>query len=199
MVENLYYERRLALREGSGREVVETIAGAGDWAPVPDPAAEAVMEHAYVRTWGVLPWLWLSYVEDLVTGVSVAVAFGEDSEAVESLGDRVSSIVRPYSRSELFLAEGGSAKKDDRIKGIVRLALAAPREFDRELFEHIETASRDPEPEIRNAAAWGTIYLTWPAARSMLKRIAEEDPHSQVRQGAKDLLLSIEDGESGGA
>ncbi|GLY69212.1 hypothetical protein [Amycolatopsis taiwanensis] len=68
---------------------------------------------------------------------------------------------------------------------LLRLALSASATFDAEIFESIE---------IRNAAAWATVYLDWPECASLLWRMAENDPDERIRNGSRTLLESLKGG-----
>jgi len=171
-----------AITRSAGWQVVDSNEGRGD------------AHYKKTVTWGVAPDLWVTYVEDLITQVSVVIVFGADGTAVGTLADRVSALLTPYSRQDVLATPGADTPKPDIARHLVRLALSASDAFDPEIFEKIQTAAGNSDPEIRNAAAWATVYLSWSACESLLRRMTESDPDERVRAGARMLLESLKDG-----
>ncbi|MFF4834340.1 hypothetical protein [Streptomyces sp. NPDC001315] len=188
MAESVYPERRLALRQLPGWDPVNTVARTAEWQLVDSNDGRGDEHYKRTVTWGVSPELWVTYIEDRITDVSVLVVFGSDRAAVDALADRLSLLVATSSREEVLEPFGDDLTRQDVARGLVRLALCAPEEFDPGIFARIDAASRNGDPQIRNAAAWSTIYLSWPQAGSLLRRMAAEDPDPSVRAGAQGLL-----------
>jgi HEAT repeat protein len=98
--------------------------------------------------------------------------------------------IDPYSREEL-LADAARLQGQEKIRAILRVALAMGDGFDAEYFAAISDAARDTDPQVRNAAAWSTGYLECPESMELLAEIAASDPHDEVRQSAKELLAEF--------
>ncbi|MER5940173.1 HEAT repeat domain-containing protein [Streptomyces sp. NPDC001928] len=173
---------------------MDAITRSAGWQVVDSNAERGDANYKKTVTWGVAPELWVTYVEDLITQVSVVIVFGVDRNAVETLADRIAALLTPYSRQELLVMPSGETPKAEQARYLVRLALSASDSFDPEIFEKIQTAAGDRDPEIRNAAAWAIVYLSWPQCESLLRRLAENDPDERVRAGARMLLESLKDG-----
>ncbi|RKT88568.1 HEAT repeat-containing protein [Saccharopolyspora antimicrobica] len=167
----------------------ESIARAGKWPLVETNEGDPDAEYQCFRTWGAAPGLWMSYLEDLSTRTSVLIVFGPDEADVGELSRRVLLMfsLRSYSREEL-LSMPGHGDERERIKAVLRAALAMGDTFDEELFSVISSASRDPREMVRVAAAWSTTYLSCPQSLNMLETMARTDPDDQVRHQADDLL-----------
>ncbi|MEV5986945.1 HEAT repeat domain-containing protein [Streptomyces sp. NPDC052051] len=194
MAEIGYTEIHLPLRKLPGWGSVDAITRSAGWHVVDSNAERGDANYKKTVTWGVAAELWVMYVEDLITQVSVVIVFGADRAAVETLAHRISALLTPYSRQDVLAAADEGMSKADTARHLVRLALFAPKEFDGEIFEMLRTAAEDRDPEIRNAAAWATVYLAWPECEALLRRLAENDPDERVRAGSKVLLESLKDG-----
>ncbi|TVT52606.1 hypothetical protein FNH05_12695 [Amycolatopsis rhizosphaerae] len=188
MTEFAYPERRLALRQLPGWEPVNAVARAAQWQLVASNAGGGDEDYKRTVTWGVAPEFWVCYLEDRITDVSVLVVFGADREAVDTLADRLSRLLPVWSREEILEPFGEDLTPQDRARGLMRLALFGSDEFDPEIFVRIEAAARHRDPRIRNAAMWTTVYLAWPQAQELLRRIADEDPDPRLTASARRLL-----------
>jgi hypothetical protein len=190
VAEPFYPERRLALTQLPGWDAVNNVARTAQWQVVDSNAGRDDEEYKTTVTWGVAPELWVTYIEDRITQVSVLVVFGSDDSTVDELAGRLSLLLSPVARSEVLQPVGDAGTQREMARALVRLALSASGEFDAEIFARIDEAARHPDPQVRNAAAWSTVYLSWPQARDLLRRMADEDPHDAVRSGARMLLDS---------
>ena len=76
----------------------------------------------------------------------------------------------------------------EKIPAVLRVALAAGPEFDAEFFRALTETAQDPDPFVRNAAAWSTTYLEWPQSLDLLREMESRDPDERVRQSARGLL-----------
>jgi hypothetical protein len=166
--------------------------GKAQWPLIESNDGEQDASYRCYRLWGAAPGLWVMYLEDLTTRVGILVLFGEDAADVAELSRRLRLMysIDPYSREEL-LADAARLQGLDKIRAILRVALAMGDRFDPEYFAAISAAARDADPEIRNAAAWSTGYLESPESMQLLADLAANDPHDQVRQAAKELLADF--------
>ncbi|MFD8045256.1 HEAT repeat domain-containing protein [Streptomyces chartreusis] len=194
MSENGYTEIHLPLRQLPGWGSVDAITHSAGWQRVDSNAERGDANYKKTVTWGVAPELWVTYVEDLITQVSVVIVFGADGDAVGTLADRISALLTPFSRQEVLARPGEETPRPEVARHLVRLALSASEAFDADIFEEIQTAAGNSDPEIRNAAAWATVYLSWTESESLLRRMAESDPDERVRAGSRMLLESLKDG-----
>ncbi|MFF7163562.1 hypothetical protein ACFZBP_19760 [Streptomyces sp. NPDC008086] len=194
MSEHRYTEIHLPLRQLPGWGAVEAITHSAGWQVVDTNADRGDANYKKAVTWGAAPELWVTYVEDLITQVSVVIVFGADDDAVGTLADRIAALLTPYSRQEVLTKPGEDTPKPEMARHLVRLALSASQAFDVEIFERIQLAAGHSDPEIRNAAAWATVYLSWGECESLLRQMAESDPDERVRAGSRMLLESLKDG-----
>ncbi|MFI7064173.1 HEAT repeat domain-containing protein [Kribbella sp. NPDC050124] len=179
-------------QDGSARTSVEYIARAGQWSPFESIDDEGDAGYRSYRLWGAAPGLWVTYLEDLTTRASILEVFGEDAEDVAELARRILGLLGgvPYTREEL-LTSVSRFQGQDKIRAVVRLALAMGKDFDPEYFAALADAARDEAPEIRNAAAWSTVYLESPESLDLLKALAANDPDEAVRNSARGLLADF--------
>lgn len=194
MGESGYIKIHLPLRQLPGWGPTDALARSADWQLVDSNAERGDANYKKSVTWGVTPGLWVTYVEDLITQVSVVTVLGVDGDAVESLAGRLSALLTPYTREDVLAAPDATTPRAEVARHLVRMALSASEEFDTEVFEGIRSASEHHDPEIRNAAAWATVYLSWPECQVLLRRMAESDRDERVRGGARILLDSMKDG-----
>jgi hypothetical protein len=190
------HDIRMVLRPPAGRDSVEMVTSAGEWQVVESNEGEESSAYMVFRTWAPAAGLWLSMVEDITTRACVLIAFGDDGEQVADLAHRMSVFVPVLSRAEVVAGPGAAEDPQERIPAVVRVALAADPEFDAELFQVLTVAAQDPDPFVRNAAAWSTTYLEWPQSLDLLRELASRDPDERVRQSARDLLNDFEGGGS---
>ncbi|MEI8408939.1 MULTISPECIES: HEAT repeat domain-containing protein [unclassified Kribbella] len=188
-------DTRLILLEpydGSPRTSVERIARVSPWQVIEsNDGAEDAAYQCY-RLWGAAAGLWVMYLEDLTTRASALEVFGEDADDVAELSRRILAVigVAPYTREELLTAVS-RLRGQEKIRAMLRVALAMGKDFDSEYFAALADAARDEDPEIRNAAAWSTVYLESPESLGLLKDLAANDPHEAVRNSARGLLADF--------
>ncbi|MFD3911597.1 hypothetical protein [Streptomyces sp. NPDC058603] len=190
MAETIYPEHRLVLRQIPGWDAVNSLAQRAGWQLLASNEGRGDAEYKKTLTWGVAPELWVTYIEDRITGISVAVTYGVDQTSTAELAKKLTLLLSPWSREELLEPFSDSLTRVDVARRLVGMALAGSHDFDHAIFDRISAASQDQDPEIRNAAAWSTVYLSWPQTESMLHRMAESDPDERVRNGVRTLLNS---------
>lgn len=205
------HQRRLILRDsthetGPGGGVVhldpdgtadpasraELIARAGHW-PLVEHEEDA---HKRSLIWGAAPGLWMRYLEDRTTRTSALVFFGEDLFAVAEIVRRVITLfnLHPYTREELLTLPDETEGRE-RIRAIMRVALALGDTDDPELFAVLKAASRDfADAGARVAASWSTAYLDGEESLTLLADMARDDPDEAVRESAAGLLRAFEGG-----
>ncbi|TCC07363.1 HEAT repeat domain-containing protein [Kribbella soli] len=178
--------------DGTLRGRAELIATAGHWPLVESNAGEADESYRCYLLWGVTPALWMMYLEDRTTQTAAIEFFGTDGSEVAEIVRRVTLMfeLRPYQRHEL-LADAAGLSGREKGRAVLRVALAMGSDDDPEYFGAIQRASHDPDPDIRNAAAWSTLYLSNAESLAMLARMAAEDPDPNVRKASAELLSEI--------
>ena len=71
---------------------------------------------------------------------------------------------------------------------INRLSLAAPREYDGDVFRLISKGLSHADSNVRLASIWAVGFMPWPEYRPILRMLANADPDDGVRETAADLL-----------
>src|ERR1041384_3735323 len=161
----------MVVRPPAGRESVEMVTSAGEWQLVETNEGDESAAYMVFRTWAPAPDLWLSLVEDATTKACVLIAFGKDGERVADLAQRMSVFVPVMAREEVVAGPGAAKDPQERIPAVLRVALAARPEFDAALFRVLTDMAQDPDPFVRNAAAWSTTYLEWPQSLDLLREM----------------------------
>ncbi|MEU8482662.1 HEAT repeat domain-containing protein [Streptomyces sp. NPDC048641] len=187
---------RMVVRPPAGRQAVEMVTSAGEWRLVETNEGEESAAYMVFRTWAPAPNLWLSMVEDSTTQACALIVFGDDGELVADLARRMSVFVPVMSREEVVAGPRAAQDPQERIPAVLRVALAAGPEFDPELFQVLTETAQDPDPFVRNAAAWSMTYLEWPQSLDLLRQMESRDPDERVRQSAHDLLNDFQRGGS---
>lgn len=178
--------------DGTLRARAELIATGGHWPLVESNAGEADESYRCYLLWGITPELWMMYLEDRTTQTAAIEFFGTDGSEVAEIARRVTLMfdLRPYQRDEL-LTDAAQLSGREKVRAVLRIALALGSDDAPEYFGAILNASHDPDPDVRNAAAWSTLYLSSVESLAMLARMAEEDPDPRVRKAAAELLSEI--------
>ena len=190
------HDIRMVVRPPAGRASVEMVTSAGEWQLVETNEGEESAAYMVFRTWAPAPGLWLSLTEDTTTQACVLIAYGDDGEQVADLAHRMSVFVPVMTREEVVAGPGAAKDPQVKIPAVLRVALAAMPEFDAAIFQVLTDAAQDPDPFVRNAAAWSTTYLEWPQSLDMLREMASQDPDERVRNSARDLLDDFQGGGS---
>jgi hypothetical protein len=80
----------------------------------------------------------------------------------------------------------------ERMRAVACVALTAPESFDAETFQLLRRAFQDPDPNVREVAAWVTVYPAWPELQPLLETMRAGDPIEELRADAARLLKGFE-------
>lgn len=165
---------------------------------------EDFFTRAYVQDWD-----WMKTVEESAAGPREAIFmtrdrrtafhFVEDSfldaKFVLVRGDDVEGgleLVRPlvpHRRDEDVLAMArGALGVDERVRGLLDLAVIAGQLDPQEVREVIEEAAGAKDAVLRRASLLVISYLGWPELRGLAQEMATRDPDPEVRSEAEILL-----------
>lgn len=195
---NDYKTRRLLLRSYPAEEQVSKYARERNW-PVAGTTEEDP-EEGTVREvlWLAEPSLALHYAEDRITRTAYVMASSWSPELAEDLSRRLERELDVVPLDQLLRAVEEADDAQTLSLAINRLSLAAPREYDGDVFRLIAKGLRHADSNVRLASIWAVGFMPWPEYRPILRKLAEADPDGMVRETAADLLEAyrLEDGES---
>jgi hypothetical protein len=188
MLSNDYKARRLLLRSYPAEEQVSDYARRNNW-PFAGRAEEDPEEGtAHEVIWLVTPSQALHYAEDRMTRTAYVMASSWSPELADDLSQQLERDLDVVSFDELLRAAEGAEDVHSLSLAINRLSLAAPREYDGDVFRLISKGLSHADRSVRLASIWAVGFMPWPEYRPILRILANTDPDDRVRETAADLL-----------
>lgn len=197
-----YRTERMILRDGpSAAEMLQRM--------VQEVHAEKVTENFYEPesgivheiTWKIVPGAEMYSAEDIQSGCTGVVIYGEDESRVSEYSALIRQRLRPLDREELLASATTELEDSLRARMVLRAGFGAPYEFDDQFYSVIRQAMFDASPLVRTAGIYATQYSFWPQYVDSLIRVSREDPEPLLRAEARNLVEAAsetEDGNSGG-
>lgn len=183
-----YRTRSLILRTRPGEPQAQTFADRIGWPYRGEIPADPDRGIPYEVQWQAGPGLTLHYLEDDISESSGVAVTGDDPQAAEALARLAENFLDIYSHDDLLGAAAQPGRADERARALVRAGAGAPRTFDDRLFSLLERSFTDPEPAVREAAAWATTYVPHPQYRALLAGVVRGDPERRLRDLARQLM-----------
>lgn len=181
--------RRIALREGSWRDDVESFAYFEDLFIT---GGSKSGEQPYESIWASADdALVLHYIEDPVLGWAYLQAEGEGAaQLIERAESALPAIPLEEAVSTAAAAEPGQPWVD----ALYLLAVSAsPDEpADAGIVREFDRALTDGDTQAKQAAIYATGYLGWPELQAHLRRVAADDADDEVRRNAELMLEGID-------
>lgn len=189
-----YRSTRRVLRSSNGEVDVRNLAEAQDWAIMSADAADPERGTPARTRWRVVRRVLFQLTKDVLTGREYYFLAGRHAEEVERCAHAVAKHLDAWDINELVALE---ADQDSRERGqtIMRLGLAAPYEFEPQVFAVIQRALADASPDIRNVGVFACSYSPWPNYRPLLEKIRAEDPSPELRETAGAALRAFDSGD----
>ena len=130
--------------------------------------------------------------EDDITQNSYAFAVGGSKDGAEALIGVLERALPSWSVARLLTEVDRGAGFDEKGRALIRLAIAAPKEFDPAVFERVRDCLIHPDERLRALAIWATSYTPWPEYRRLLANVAAEDASKQIRDRAARMFASFD-------
>lgn len=193
----LFQSRRMILRAADPLRVVTDFVrevGATELGGMTKTPEESNYGIVRELVWELATGLQLHYLEDYRSACCFMVITCTDDRRTEEICCLVSSYLGTWSDDDVIRAIEESASPADRAQAVIRAGVAAPEEFQPDLWHRIGQAMSDPDPLVRAAGVWATPYSFWPQFRPLLEKVAQDDPDPGLRADAFALALAIAGG-----
>ena len=191
--EGIYESPRLVLRQRPADRAVAQLAASADWTLLGDNREDSYAQYAREQTWGVRRGLHVHVLTDALSEYGALTVLAEDRPTGEQFTHQLKDYLDPFSRQELVTSLSGVSAPSERMMRLMRMFLSSPAEFDQEIFDRVTELSHDEDPRVRDATTLATNYAAWPQFRSMLRELADNDPHPGVRQDAAVQLQMFDE------
>lgn len=192
VAEEIYESRRLVLRERPGEPVVAQLAAAADWTLLADNRGEHYAQYTREQSWGVRNNLHVHVINDELSECCALSVISDNRGEAEQFRELLIQHLNPLTQDELLEPISDVTDPGERMLRMMRLALSAPAEFDREIHERVVRLAHDPDSRVRDATTLASCYLAWPEMRVMLAHLAAHDPDPRVRQDAANTLSTYD-------
>ncbi|RKH59921.1 hypothetical protein D7X96_34470 [Corallococcus interemptor] len=179
---------RIVLKEQSSRERVEVFAWRDGWSMW--DVFEASGLEPYTKIYRTMDdQTEAYYFEDQMVDFHYFVVTGAD---VEGTVQRIRGGLPCYTRDEV-LQLVKDAKEPLELARAVRIAgVAAPAEFDPDIFEILRNAMSNPDTRVRNSAAAASAFAAWRELREPLERLSA-DSEPRVAEIAQVVLRGLKE------
>lgn len=131
----------------------------------------------------------LHLIEDHFTGLRYAVVRGENLDATVR---KVRKQVGNVTHVEALRALKEATTFEDKLLALYQLGAAAPKRVNSRVAAAFRRMLRDENPDLRHAALVALAYSGWPEMKDDVRRMAEEDPSSTIREAAGRVLADYE-------
>ncbi len=133
--------------------------------------------------------------EDEITQNSYAFVVGATKNVSESLIRMIERDLASWSLSQLLEEVDRGSGFDELGRALIRLALGAPHEFDRAVYNRVRDGLQHPDERLRDLSIWVTSYTPWPEYRTLLRDVASDDDNERIRARAARMLDSFDAAE----
>lgn len=130
---------------------------------------------------------------DALSEYSAITVLADDRHTLNEFVEMLRGHLETLPQEELRQTIKNFSDPSERMHRLMRLAISAPAEFDREVHIQMTQLSKDDDPRVRDAVTLASGYLPWPQMRPVLKAMAEHDAHPTVRQDAISALHLFDD------
>jgi hypothetical protein len=129
------------------------------------------------------------WIEDPRFEIAYLTIAGDEREAVAS---ELRAIREFYSLPEIVRAANRAQELGHKMEAICYLALLAPDDFDRPIFDIFMKYFEDPEEDVRSTAILAVTYLGWREFIEPLTVRAKGDPSATVRKDAETMVSGLQ-------
>lgn len=186
MTDGWFASRRQLLRNCPALEQVSAYAAEKGWELVSSEGDPALRENRRLA-FDVSPELQVVYIEDFRSRQCFFYVTGTDEASASELITQTVEDLRPFSLEELLLQADNTEDRLPHARCLVLLGVAAPYEFDEEIYRRVVAIMDDPDPQVRLLSILATSYSPWPQYRPHYARLTQ-DPNPTIRQRASDVL-----------
>jgi hypothetical protein len=188
-----HQSNRFVLGRSPREDDVQSLSDDRGWPRVREIQDDPDAGESYQVVWAIDQKMILSYIEDAVSHNCYITVAGESEEQVADISRELGESLDAWDARRLFLSIEEETDPQQKARAVIRAGLGAPDEFDESFFCRIRDAFTDPEPWVREAAVWATVYSPWPQYRPLLASAAQDDPEEKIRDDAGDLLRGLDE------
>ncbi|MGW1148168.1 HEAT repeat domain-containing protein [Streptomyces sp. NPDC002454] len=153
---------------------------------------EDLDDQWYEARWIVSAAATFHYVEDVVASQCYVSVSGDVPTLVEGTLRMVVEDLDVWSPDELIAAVDNATDPVARGLALIRLGIGSPIHYDAEIAQRVLDGLGDADHRVREMAVWASSYRAFPRYRSRLRELAQHDPESSVRDGAREMIESYD-------
>jgi hypothetical protein len=181
---------RTVLAPSAGREQFQELARSAGWQL--HNVVQPTEAQPYEEIWSVDGGAGSAhYVEDDRIGVASVLTMGERAGELADLVRQGLSTVTPDEVLVWAYVVGESGDPGGRVQALGYLAAVAPGEPSDAFVAVLEDALRDNRVEVRRAALYTCVYLSWLELVPLVESVREGDPDVTTRENAALVLAAI--------
>ncbi|MER6812725.1 hypothetical protein ABT299_25975 [Spirillospora sp. NPDC000708] len=189
-MEMTYAARRMLLRQETSRNDVLRYAAAMGWAKTGEEGA-LEQSQTYRLVFSVVPGTAVRYVEDFTSRQRYLYVSSNTDWVAERLATLIDDDLSPWPLSDLVAACDHS-RDLEHGRALMRLGVAAPYEYNPEVFARLDAGMQHPDPRVRRLSLWATTYSPWPQYLARICAIAQADPEPALQERAETILAVLQ-------
>ncbi|MEU4428723.1 HEAT repeat domain-containing protein [Actinoplanes sp. NPDC024001] len=144
------------------------------------------------QVWTVSADVTFHHVVDQNSGIPYVEFRSRVPNVISTILSEVRDELRVFTSAELLEAVRDEPAPDELPRALLHLGLAAPPRFSDDYFDEIYDGLENPDPTVRRAAVWATVYTEWPEWVPVVGPLSEEDPDDEVRRLAREAVHLLE-------
>ncbi|WP_406636490.1 HEAT repeat domain-containing protein [Amycolatopsis sp. WGS_07] len=181
-------EQRTVLSPVVGREEFQDLALLSGWQlhTVVQPDESRPYEEIWTADYGTSS---AHYVEDYLLGVASVVTMGDRAaELAEFVAQNLSTLTQAEVLVWVYAVVDDPGQ---RVQALGYLAAVAPPQAADAFLAVLEDALHASQPEVRQAALYACVYLSWPEVVPLVEAVHNGDPDETTRFNAAQVLEAI--------
>ncbi|QSQ27577.1 hypothetical protein JY651_22855 [Pyxidicoccus parkwayensis] len=179
---------RIALKDEVSRRQVESFAwkeGWSMWDFSPGGGLEPFVKSFHTEGDATAA----HYLEDPMVDLHYFVVTGTE---VDGVVQRIRSKLPHYSRDEVLQQFKTTADPLALARAVRIAGVAAPPDFDPDIFNALREAMSNPDTRVRSSAAAAAAFAAWREFREPLERLSA-DPEQRVAEVAQTVLRGLQE------
>jgi len=183
-------EYRTVLAPAVSREQFQEMALRNEWRvyTIVEPAAD----RPYEQIWSIDDGTSAAhYVEDDRLRVASVITMGERAAELAEMVRHGLTALTPAEVLVWVYALGEEGDPGERVHALGYLAAVAPAEPSDGFVAVLEESLRDHRPEVRQAALYACVYLSWAELVPPVEAVRDNDPDETTRANAAQVLEAI--------
>jgi HEAT repeat protein len=177
---------RTVLAPAVGREQFQDLALLNEW------RLYTIVNEPYEQIWSIDDGSSAArYVEDDRIGVASVITMGERAAELAKLVRLGLTALTPEEVLVWVHVLGEEGDPGERVRALGYLAAVAPDEPVDAFVAVLEETLRDHRPEVRRAALYVCVYLSWAELVPLVEAVRDNDPDEATRTNAARVCEAI--------